>query len=545
MPPPFINLEEDERVEETLTDLKLSKFTIKVPPPLIQKPKPPSQRNYVVHQRDPLYLNIPYPSRMHKQKQQEKDEVQIHKFLQMFKQLHIYITLADALILILKYPKMLKALLYNKEKLLELANTPLNENYSAVILKKLPEKLGDPGKFLNPCGFSELKCKALADLGASINLIPLSVWKKLVTFLVDFVIVDYESDPRVLLILGRPFLRTARALINVHREVMILRDGDERLTLNMRHETSSYSSQPQKESIDMINIYNDSSEDFLKDLFATNHLSGNPTFSSHTNLTSPKGKDDIFDPKGDIVLVEKLINLDSTKDLPPPHNIDPLSGSTTSSSHDHLLKESSDFLPSPEYDLFLFEDFYEVDAFPSTNNEDKVFNLGILIQENLSESNVQATPDKNVKKIAISHAFIIFKDFDPPLYELPFHKEVLGSQTLLSFLSENREKVFKPEILTSKGVHSSLLPELSHWGPKAFKVIKIFESPMEIFPALLERTSVFWMLRVSISNPHEQINGGIRISWILKTHARRFVLRSPDLHILSFILGIQYTNLID
>nr|GFB88950.1 reverse transcriptase domain-containing protein [Tanacetum cinerariifolium] len=71
----------------------------------------------------------------------------------------------DALILILKYQKMLKALLSNKKKLLELKNTPLNENCSAVILKKLPKKLGDPEKFLIPCGFSELKCKALADLG--------------------------------------------------------------------------------------------------------------------------------------------------------------------------------------------------------------------------------------------------------------------------------------------------------------------------------------------------------------------------------------------
>ncbi|GJY05821.1 reverse transcriptase domain-containing protein [Tanacetum coccineum] len=74
---------------------------------------------------------------------------------------------------------MLKSLLSNKEKLLELENTPLNENCSTVILKKLPKKLGDPGKFLIPCGFSELKCKALANLGASINLMPLSVWKKL------------------------------------------------------------------------------------------------------------------------------------------------------------------------------------------------------------------------------------------------------------------------------------------------------------------------------------------------------------------------------
>ncbi|GKF24468.1 reverse transcriptase domain-containing protein, partial [Tanacetum coccineum] len=227
---------------------------------------------------------------MHQEKQQEKDEVQIHKFWQMFKQLHINISLADALILIPKYQKMLKSLISNKEKLLEVANTPVNENCSLVILKKLPEKLRDLGKFLIPCGFSELKCKALADLGASINLMPLSVGK--FTFPADFVIVDYESDPRVPLILGRPFLRTSRALIDVHGEEMILRDGDERLILNMRHDTSSYSNKPQKESINMIDIYNASHEDYLEDLFAnekiTNHQSGNPTFSSHTDLTSPK-----------------------------------------------------------------------------------------------------------------------------------------------------------------------------------------------------------------------------------------------------------------
>nr|GEV43505.1 reverse transcriptase domain-containing protein [Tanacetum cinerariifolium] len=146
---------------------------------------------------------------------------------------------------------------------------------SAVILKKLPEKLGDPGKFLIPCGFNELKCKALADLA-------------------DFVI--YESDPRVPLILGSPFLWTTHALIDVHGEEMILCDGDERLTLNMRHDTSSYSSQPKKESINMINIFNDSSEDVLEELCARFHQSGNPTFPSHPKLTSPEVKDDVFNP---------------------------------------------------------------------------------------------------------------------------------------------------------------------------------------------------------------------------------------------------------
>nr|GEX46622.1 reverse transcriptase domain-containing protein [Tanacetum cinerariifolium] len=275
-PPKSSTPEVDERVKETFTDLDLAEYTIK--------------------------------------------------------QLHINITLADALVLIPKYQKMLKALLSNKEKLQELANTPLNENFSVIILKKLPKKLGDPGKFLISCGFSELKCKALADLGASINLMPPSIWKefglpKLIptritlelanraictpagiardvfvlvgkfTFPADFVIVDYESDHRVPLIMGRPFLRTARALIDVHGEEMILRDGDERLTLNMRHDTSSYSNQPQKESINLINIFNVSSEDFLEVRFS-NQPSGNLTFSPHQELTLLEVTNDIFDSKG-------------------------------------------------------------------------------------------------------------------------------------------------------------------------------------------------------------------------------------------------------
>ncbi|GJV01961.1 hypothetical protein Tco_1335530 [Tanacetum coccineum] len=144
------------------------------------------------------------------------------------------------------------------------------------------------------------------------------------------------------------------------------------------------------------------------------------------------------------------------------------------------LPGSSDFLPFPEYDSVFYEDFSEVDALPSTDNEDKIFNPGILIHENLFEVTNLATPEKNVKKT--TNASLILEDFNPPLYELPFHKEVLGLGILLSFSSENEEKVFNPGILTSKRVHTSLLPELSHRGSKAFKVIKILESPMEIFP---------------------------------------------------------------
>ncbi|GJX83834.1 reverse transcriptase domain-containing protein [Tanacetum coccineum] len=196
-----------------------------------------------------------------------------------------------------------------------------------------------------------LKCKALADLGASINLMPLSVWKKLglpelistqmtlelanreictpvgiardvfvpvgkFTFPADFVIVDYESDPRVPLILGRPFLRTARALIDVHGEEMILHD----------------------------------------DLFATNHPSGNPTSSltSHTDLTSPEVNDDIFDPKGGII--ENLLNLDKTKDLPSYHD-NPLSGNPTLILEPVTKSSSSPTITSFEESDLIWEEF--------------------------------------------------------------------------------------------------------------------------------------------------------------------------------------------
>ncbi|GJY46266.1 hypothetical protein Tco_0435329 [Tanacetum coccineum] len=123
---------------------------------------------------------------------------------------------------------------------------------------------------------------------------------------------------------------------------------------------------------------------------------------------------------------------------------------------DDDLFELDDFLPSPKCDSVLYEDFSEVNALPSTNNEDKVFNPGILIHENLFEVTIRVTPDKNVKKT--TNASLILEDFNPPLYKLPFHKEVPGSETLLSFSSENEEKVFNPKILTSKASHLRTAP---------------------------------------------------------------------------------------
>nr|GEZ65889.1 reverse transcriptase domain-containing protein [Tanacetum cinerariifolium] len=198
-----------------------------------------------------LKASFPYPSRRNDERNREKANNQIEKFYQIFKDMSFEISFDDALILMPKFSSTLKALIGNKEKLSEMARTSLNEHCSAVLFKKLPKKLGDPGKFLTPCDFPSMtECLALADLDASINLMPFSVWKILSLpdltptcmtlevadhsisrpvgvaedvyvkvgsfyFSTDFVVVDFDTDPRVPLILGRSFLKTGRALIDV------------------------------------------------------------------------------------------------------------------------------------------------------------------------------------------------------------------------------------------------------------------------------------------------------------------------------------------
>nr|GFC88652.1 reverse transcriptase domain-containing protein [Tanacetum cinerariifolium] len=127
-----------------------------------------------------LKPSIPYPSRRDDERRHEQDNEQIEKFYEIFKDMSFEISFTDALILMPKFASTLKALIGNKEKLSKMARTSMNEHCLAVILNKLPKKLGDPGKFLIPCEFLGMdECLALADLGASINLMPLSVWKEL------------------------------------------------------------------------------------------------------------------------------------------------------------------------------------------------------------------------------------------------------------------------------------------------------------------------------------------------------------------------------
>nr|GEU50190.1 reverse transcriptase domain-containing protein [Tanacetum cinerariifolium] len=130
--------------------------------------------------RPNLRPSIPYPIRMQDQKLRDKANDQRENFFQIFKDLNFNISFVDALILMPKFGPSIKSLLTNKDKLCELTRTPLNEQCSAVLLKKFPEKLGDPSKFLILCDFLEkAECLALADLGASISLMPFFVWNKL------------------------------------------------------------------------------------------------------------------------------------------------------------------------------------------------------------------------------------------------------------------------------------------------------------------------------------------------------------------------------
>ncbi|GJY59020.1 reverse transcriptase domain-containing protein [Tanacetum coccineum] len=286
--------------------------------------------------------SIPYPSRANKQKLHEKDDNLVSKFVEIFRELHFELSFADALLHMPKFASMFKSLLNNKEKLFDLAKTPVNENCSVVILKEFPEKLGDPGKFLIPCDFPELvECLALADLGASINLMPLSIWKNLSLpeltptqmileladrsttspfgiaedvfvkvrkfhFPADFIVVDYVVDPRVPLILGRPFLRMARALIDVYaceeyaQEVLGFLDsstsGNPTPSLDPILSTSSPSLTPFEEG------------DFI--------LEENEACLTKDSI--PLGiDDDDFDPEGDLLLLEKLLNDDPSSPLPP------------------------------------------------------------------------------------------------------------------------------------------------------------------------------------------------------------------------------------
>nr|GFB08346.1 reverse transcriptase domain-containing protein [Tanacetum cinerariifolium] len=238
--------------------------------------------------------NIPCPSRLNGQKLREEATNQMEKFFQIFQDLHFDISFADALILMPKFASTIKSLLTNKDKLFELAKISLNENCSAMLLKKLPKNLGDPGKFLIPCDFWE--------------------WMEIL-------------------------LRTGRALIVVYGEEITLRVNDEAVSFNL-NQTTRYSSTHDNLSVNRIDIIDVPREEYAQEFlgFSNNSSGGDSTltfepilFDSPPSLTPFEGSDFIledidaylkddsispeidhvdYDPKDDIFLIEKLLNND-------------------------------------------------------------------------------------------------------------------------------------------------------------------------------------------------------------------------------------------
>ncbi|XP_060959244.1 uncharacterized protein LOC115717351 [Cannabis sativa] len=220
-----------------------------------------SQQSAPVCTKPPL----PFPQRFRKQQQ----DGQFKKFLDVLKQLHINIPLVEALEQISNYVKFLKDILTKKRRLGEFETVALTEGCSAMLKSKIPPKVKDPGSFTIPCSIGGRDVgRALCDLGASINLMPMSIFKKLgigearpttVTlqladrsmahpegkiedvlvqvdkfiFPADFIILDYEADRDVPIILGRPFLATGRTLIDVQNGELTMRVNDQKVTFNV------------------------------------------------------------------------------------------------------------------------------------------------------------------------------------------------------------------------------------------------------------------------------------------------------------------------
>nr|GEZ67297.1 reverse transcriptase domain-containing protein [Tanacetum cinerariifolium] len=323
-------MQTQEATKDTVTPTN-NRSTEDVQPPVVQTETPEIQISKPVSEHviapvsatkpNPKSL-IPYPSRRNDERNREKANNKIEKFYQIFKDMSFEIIFADALILMPKFASTLKALIENKEKLSEMARTPLNEHCSAVLLKKLPEKLGDPGKYLR---------KSLK-----------------VPFPTDFVVVDFDADPRVPLILGRSFLKTRRALIDVFEGELTLDVGKEAITFNL-DQTSRYSTNYNDNSINRIDVIEMACKEYSQEVLGFSDViaSGNPTpyydpivsttsstltpfrnsdflleevdafLALEDDPTSPKVDQTYLDPEGDILLLEAFLNDDPS--LPPPN----------------------------------------------------------------------------------------------------------------------------------------------------------------------------------------------------------------------------------
>ncbi|GJX45018.1 reverse transcriptase domain-containing protein [Tanacetum coccineum] len=239
--------------------------------------------------------SIPFPSRRNNERRREKANDQIEKLYEIFKDLSFEISFTNALMLMPKFASTLKTLIENKEKLSEIARTPLNENCSAVILNKLPKKLGDPGRFLIPCEFLGINtCNSLADLGASINLMPYSVWKNLSLPELTPTCMTLELADRSISepigIAEDVYVTTSRALIDVYEGEITLRVGREAITFNL-DQTLRYTANYNHMTANRIDVIDMACEEYSQEALGFSNVisSGNPTpyYDTIVSTSSP------------------------------------------------------------------------------------------------------------------------------------------------------------------------------------------------------------------------------------------------------------------
>nr|GEY36466.1 reverse transcriptase domain-containing protein [Tanacetum cinerariifolium] len=400
-----------------------------VQPPVVQIETPlPNSEPVITLVADPIAApvsapkpnpkpSIPYPSRLHDQKLRDKTNDQKDKIFKIFKDLNFNISFADALILMPKFGLTIQSLLTNKEKLFELARTPLNERCSAVLLKKLPEKLGDLDKYLIPCDFSGMdECLALADLGANINLMPLSVRNKLSLPELSPTCMTLEVTDRSIsrpvrvaedVFVKRSFLKTGCALIDVYEGELTLRVGNKAVTFNL-DQISRYSANYDVISVSRIDLIDVAYEEYYQEVLGFS-MSGNPTPStkpiisnSSPTLTpfgdndfllketdaflaiddepiSPEINDCYYDLERDILLLEEFLNDDLSSPPLPPQDLKVVEPTNEKPSIDEPpVVELKDLPPHFEYAFLEGDDKLPVIIEKDLKDEEKITLIKVL-----------------------------------------------------------------------------------------------------------------------------------------------------------------------
>ncbi|GKB24086.1 reverse transcriptase domain-containing protein [Tanacetum coccineum] len=430
--------------------------------------------------------SIPFPSRRNDERRREKANDQIEKFYEIFRDLSFEISFTDALTLMPKFASTLKTLIGNKEKLSEMAK--LNENCSAVILNKLPKKLGDPGRFLIPCEFSGINtCNALADLGASINLMPYSVWKDLslpeltptcmTLELADRSItepigiakdvrlmvgkfpvsgsfrwsLDFERPPSTLI--SEKFLKDQLMRLDVYECEITLRVGKEAITFNL-DQTSRYTANYNHMTANRIDVIELASEEYSQEVlgFSDSVAYGNPSpdydpiVSNSSPTLTPFGDSDFllleeanafiaindepisreidatyYDPEGDILILEALLNSEPLPPLPNHKDYSPgirkelkvVEAKTVKSSIDEPPEvELKDLPPHLEYAFLEGDDKLPVIIAKDLKDEEKAALIKVLKSHKRAIA-WKLSDIKGVDPEFCTHKILMEEDYEP------------------------------------------------------------------------------------------------------------------------------------